>query len=90
MYRNILEQLERQLNSFFIDVDLSLIEDKLDEAYIRCLTALSACNNKYLNPDGVPRFSLEHSGCWSIFLYYLSNCLKIYRGGGKMQIKYII
>lgn len=77
MHQNILKQLGRQLNNFFIDVDLSLIEDKIGEAYGRCMIALSASNNKYLNPDGIPQFSLAHSGCWSIFLYYLSNCLRM-------------
>lgn len=81
LYHNILEQLGRQLNNFFIDVDMSLIAEKISEAYERCMVALSASNNKYLNPNGVPKFSLEHSGCWSIFLYYLSNCLKMHRGG---------
>lgn len=76
IYRNILEQLDRQLNNFFIDVDISMIAEEIDAAYERCMVALSASNNKYLNPNGIPRFSLEHSGCWSIFLYYLSNCLK--------------
>lgn len=83
LYHNILEQLGRQLNNFFIDVDMSLIAEKISEAYERCMVALSASNNKYLNPNGVPKFSLEHSGCWSIFLYYLSNCLKMHRGGGE-------
>ena len=32
--------------------------------------------NKYLNPGGNPYFSLYHSGCWALFLYYLSNSLK--------------
>lgn len=85
LYHNILEQLGRQLNNFFIDVDMSLIAEKISEAYERCMVALSASNNKYLNPNGVPKFSLEHSGCWSIFLYYLSNCLKMHRGGGECR-----
>lgn len=40
------------------------------------MEALSASNDKYLNPEGKPHFSLYHSSCWTIFLYYLSNCLK--------------
>ena len=76
MHENIAAQLKKQLNSFFICDDFSRIEEKLDEAYERCMIALSASVNKYLNPDGVPQFSLQHSGCWSVFLYYLSNSLK--------------
>ncbi len=76
MYQNILVQLGKQLNSFFIDVDLSLIEDKIEEAYERCMVAFSVSDSHYLNPNGIPQFSLYHSGCWAIFLYYLSNSLK--------------
>lgn len=87
MYQSILEQLKRQLNSFFIDVDISLIEIEIEEAYKRCMGALSASKNKYLNPDGVARFFLEHSGCWSLFLYYLSNCLANNSQGSKIADK---
>lgn len=59
---------------------MSVIESKIEEAYWRCMT-IAASNNKYLNPDGKPQFRLEHSGCWSIFLYYLSNSLKKCVGG---------
>lgn len=86
-HKKIVKQLEKQLRNFFIDIDFSGIENKIDEAYERSLVALSASTNKYLNPDGIVKFSLEHSGCWSVFLYYLSNCLKTDRGG---QTKYII
>lgn len=81
IYQNILRQLERQLYSFFVNVDMSVIESKIEEAYWRCMTSIAASNNKYLNPDGKPQFRLEHSGCWSIFLYYLSNSLKKCVGG---------
>ena len=70
-HREIYKQLERQLQNFFVNIDLSVIESKIDEAYKRCIAAISASNNKYLNPDGTPRFLLKHSGCWSIiFLYF--------------------
>ena len=76
MHGDIYEQLIRQLKNFFVNIDLFEIEGKIDEAYERCIAAISASNNKYLNPNGTPRFLLNHSGCWSIFLYYLSNFLK--------------
>lgn len=82
-HKKIVEQLENQLRNFFIDIDFSEIERRVDEAYERSLVALSASTNKYLNPNGEVQFSLEHSGCWSIFLYYLSNCLKMDQGGGR-------
>ncbi len=84
MHRDIYEQLKRQLQNFFVDIDLSVIEGKVDEAYKRCMVAISASNNKYLNPNGTPQFRLDHSGCWSIFLYYLSNVLKNTSGGEKV------
>lgn len=84
-------QLKKQLNSFFVFNDFSGIEESIKEAYERCLVALSATNNKYLCPNGIPQFSLEHSGCWSVFLYYLSNCLTKRPGGGQTanQIYYL-
>lgn len=87
IFQNILVQLKKQLNSFFVDVDMSVIESKVEEAYQRCMISIAASNNKYLNPDGIPLFKLEHSGCWSIFLYYLSNSLKKSGGG---QNRFII
>lgn len=84
LYQNIMEQLNRQLHNFFIDVDLAAIEGKVAEAYERCITALTASKNKYLNPDEIPHFYLEHSGCWSMFLYYLSNSLKNVCGADKI------
>lgn len=75
-------QLKKQLNIFLVFNDFSGIEESIKEAYERCLGALSATNNKYLCPNGIPQFSLEHSGCWSVFLYYLSNCLTKQPGGG--------
>jgi len=83
IHETIYEQLRRQLQNFFADIDLSVIEGKIDEAYERCIAAISVTNNKYLNPDGIPRFMLEHSGCWSIFLYYLSNSLRNIPGGAE-------
>lgn len=70
------DQLKRQLNSFFIVNDFSSIKEKIAEAYERCLIALAASDNKYLCTDGKPQFQLQHSGCWAIFLYFLSNSLK--------------
>lgn len=74
---DIIEQLEVQLNSIFPrgGANLALIECEVKIAYERCIKALSASKGKYLNPNGQPVFSLYHSGCWSIFLYYLSNSL---------------
>lgn len=86
MHRDIYEQLRKQLGNFFINIDLSVIEDKIDESYERCIAAISASNNKYLNPNDMPRFLLNHSGCWSVFLYYLSNSLKNLPGGGRKDI----
>lgn len=86
MHRDIYKQLKKQLQNFFVNIDLSVIEGKIDEAYERCIAAISASNNKYLNPNGTPRFLLNNSGCWSIFLYYLSNSLKNDRGGGGKSI----
>ena len=90
IHETIYEQLRRQLQNFFADIDLSVIEGKIDEAYERCIAAISVTNNKYLNPDGIPRFMLEHSGCWSIFLYYLSNSLRNIPGGGQKRGIYAI
>lgn len=89
IHETIYEQLRRQLQNFFADIDLSVIEGKIDEAYERCIAAISVTNNKYLNPDGIPRFMLEHSGCWSIFLYYLSNSLRNIPGGGAETVYYL-
>lgn len=75
---DIMGQLELQLNSIFLrrgGAKLALIEYEIKIAYERCIKALSAYKDKYLNPNGQPVFSLYHSGCWSIFLYYLSNTL---------------
>lgn len=42
-----------------------------------------------MNPDGKPNFSLYNSDCWSIFLYYLSNCLKDEQDGSAEKIFYL-
>ena len=76
MHKKILKQLERQLHSFFVDIDMTEIDEKIDAAYLRCINAIAASNDKYLNSNGTPQFLLDHSGCWSVFLYYLSNFLK--------------
>ncbi len=76
MYSRILAQVEKQLNSFWLNVDMLHMEKKIDRAYERCMQVLLVSNNKYLNPEGRPKFSLYNSSCWSIFLYYLSNELK--------------
>ena len=82
-------QLEAQLNNMFPGEDFSLVEVKVDMAYKRCMETLSASRNKYLNADGTPKFSLYHSGCWSIFLYYLSNCLKYEEDDSAAKIYYL-
>lgn len=88
---NIMRQLEVQLNSVFAGggQDFVSIRAKIDMAYERCIEALSACIDKHLNPDGKPRFSLYNSDCWSIFLYYLSNCLKDEKDGSAEKIFYL-
>lgn len=73
--KEILSQIERQLQNFFIEIDMTYIEKCAAEAYQKCLHALGAFHNKYLNVDGIPHFSLNHSGCWAIYLYYLSNSM---------------
>lgn len=77
IYDSISKQLEKQLSNFWVDINFNRIEKKIDEAYDLCMNCLSASYDKYLNPDSFssPRFTLHHSGCWCIFLYYLSKCL---------------
>lgn len=75
MHDSILEQLKRQLNNFWADINYDKIKERIDDAYELCMNCFSAVNNKYLNPDGKPCFLLDHSGCWCIFLYYLSRCM---------------
>jgi len=77
----IAKQLKLQLNSFFA-VDFDCIKSFINEAYIRCMKSISVVNEKYLrNSNGLPKFSIYHSSCWAIYLYYLSNTLYRCRGG---------
>lgn len=79
LYMESVRQLERQLCNLFVDVDMDVIERKVDLAWERCIKAISVSNNKYLNfIGGGEQRLLNHSGFWSIFLYYLSNSLKDY------------
>lgn len=72
----ILAQLQLQLHSNFKSVDFQCINRYFDEAYERCKKSISVLNNKYLiGRDGLPEVSINHSGCWSVFLYYLSNTI---------------
>ena len=90
IHKKISEQLEKQLHNFFIDVDMSEIDEKIEEAYGRCLNAIAASNDRYLSFNGTPRFLLDHSGCWSLFLYYLSNSLKnVSKGKGATKVYYL-
>lgn len=75
LHDSISEQLKRQLSNFWTDINYDRIDERIDDAYELCMNRFSATNNKYLNPDGKPCFLLYHSGCWCIFLYYLSRCL---------------
>jgi serine O-acetyltransferase len=84
-----MELLEKQLNSFFIDVDMVKIGGGIEEAYRRCMVAISSTNDKYLKLDGAAEFKSEHSGCWSIFLYYLSNSLTNFAKKEAEQIYYL-
>lgn len=77
LYMESVKLLETQLRNFFIDVNMGVIERKIEVAWERCIEALSVSNNKYLNLVRMNHSKLlSHSGCWSIFLYYLSNSLK--------------
>lgn len=53
------------------------------------MQAISVMNDKYLNPDSEPIFSLYHSKCWALFLYYLSNSLKDINKNLAEQIFYL-
>lgn len=77
VYDNIAKQLEIQLSSFFADTSISVVEENIDKAYERCMVAIGAIIDKYLKRNGMPYFNLYHSGCWSVFLYYLSNTLAV-------------
>ncbi len=85
----IVKQLKLQLESFFVSIDFQPIENCIDEAYMRCMKSISAANEKRLkNSDGAPQFSLYHSSCWAVYLYYLSNSLA--KWGGYAPSRYII
>lgn len=72
----IVTQLLLQLHNIFSVVDQQCISQHSDKAYERCKESISALNNKYLKcDDGTPKFCMNHSGCWSVYLYYLSNTL---------------
>lgn len=49
LYMESVRQLERQLCNLFVDVDMDVIERKVDLAWERCIKAISVSNNKYLN-----------------------------------------
>lgn len=83
MQKEILTQIRLQLSNFFSSVDFQYIENQLEKAYVRCMNSIAASNDKYMkNNDGSPRFLIYHSGCWALFLYYLSNCIGKCPGGG--------
>ena len=72
----MLAQLQRQLHSNFISVDMECIRQYTDKAYECCMKSIAALNNKYLkHSDGSPRFCMNHSSCWSVYLYYLSHIM---------------
>lgn len=74
--KEIIRHLKLQLNSFFAFVDFECVEKCVNEAYIRCMKSISAVNEKcFKNSDGSPKFSIYHSSCWAVYLYYLSNSL---------------
>ena len=82
----IRKQLKLWMDHFFTTVDFNNILEYADEAYVRCLEAISASKDKYLkNRDGTPRFSMYHTGCWSVYLYYLSNSLAESSRGGRSR-----
>lgn len=79
----IVKQLKLQLNNFFVSVNFYYIVSCVDEAYQQCMESISKLNDKHLkNNEGLSEFSIYHSGCWAVYLYYLSNLLGEYGGGG--------
>lgn len=72
----IQKQLKLWLNSFFATVNYDVVKESADEAYLRCMESISALNNKYLRTDdGTPQFSVYHTGCQALYLYFLANIL---------------
>ena len=76
MLNYITRTLEKQISNFWDDYSMDIISDSVENAYNRTINSIRVSKNKYLNNNGQVTFNLYHSGCWSIFLYYLSNELK--------------
>jgi len=71
------ELIIKQLDNFFIidkKVDNVLLE-AVERTFMRVEECFSHVNNKYYHDNSKVIFSTNHSGQYSIFLYYLSNIL---------------
>jgi len=71
----LINQISRQLNNFFNDIDCNLINSNINTALIRTEHCLSAIENKYYYHENKFIFNPYHSGQYSIFLYYLANSI---------------
>lgn len=71
----LISLIDKQLNNFFNDIDLTTIETNIDIALSRTEYCLTSIENKYYYKDGKFQFNPYHSGQYSIFLYYLANSI---------------
>lgn len=72
----IISLVIKQLNNFFDDININLIEENIDEALRRTIHCLKAYDNKYYfdeNNDFI--FNPYHTSTYTIFLYYLANTI---------------
>ena len=65
--------VSKQLNNFFINIDIHTIDYNIDKALFRTEYSLSAIENKYYYNENEFKFNPYHSGQYSVFLYYLAN-----------------
>lgn len=73
----ILEQLKKQLNSFFImsNDQYTILEEYFDKVLVRCEYCFSHTPNKYYSRNGEALFSPYVSTQYCIFLYYYANTI---------------
>lgn len=74
---DLLKRLINQLNSFFevSDIEIDVIQSLSSEVFQRCEYNFSKNKNKYYSRDGKVYFNPNHSGQYTVFLYYFSNSI---------------
>lgn len=76
--------VEKQLNNFFLDIDISQLKNNIPTTLERLEICLNKVKSKYCHIENETYFSPYNSTQYGLFLYYLSNT--IYRTIGRNSL----